>query len=615
VLMQEVNSRTRDAAPGSGRTSLFGKALLRNSGTSPEPAEMLPALVGEARGWGAEFRAIAQGVDEAIVVREPGGQIVYANDNAARLLGFDSVEELVATPIAEVNPRFEFYTESGERVSDDRLPGILALEGIERPTTVMRFHFVLTGEERWAKVKAMPIKDDLGHVQNAASIFSDITEQRLAQEALKASEARFQAFMDNSPIVAFIKDEEARFVYVNPQFERVFQVNASEIIGVADMQLVPADVAQRIHEDDREVMSTGKMKQIVEVIPTPDGTLRTWMTFKFPMTVPPEDRSKKSTRKARDVRRFVAGASIEITERVQAQQEVERYAERLQTLSRQLIEAQEAERSRVARDLHDQIGQVLTAVKIDLQVAQRQVSISVAGTSGATSSSPGSQDLSALGQRLEQSIKMVDHAIQQVRTFSLDLRPSMLDDLGLDSALLWYVEEQARRSGLKAELAVEQLSTRLPAEIEITCFRVAQEAITNIVRHARASCVRVALRRSGDEIELVVTDDGVGFAAQPSTEFTFERGERLLPLRTPHTPSITTARISPKSPESAQAEPSGASEGRRDARDETASQLSNLGLVGMYERTRLVGGRLSIESEPGKGTTVRAFFPLFLRPI
>jgi PAS domain S-box-containing protein len=686
--------------------------------------------------WRDHLRAIAQGVDEAVVVRKPSGGVVYANDHAARLLGFTSVPELVGSSVAEIQSRFEFYTEAGELIPRNRLPGILALQGTETPPVVLRFHSLITDEERWAVVKSVPIRDDEGRVEFAASIFSDITERKKAEEALKASELRFQAFMGNSPIVAFIKDLEARFVYVNPQFERAFGVKAEDIIGVSDTRIVPPDVAEQIHRDDAEVLSTGKLKEITEVIPAPDGGQRHWLTFKFPITLPvgspagalgpqrliagasiditgrvqaeealkesearfqafmqnapivacmkdeagkvvfvnqaweqlfgipisdalgksdhdlqPRHLAEQFRASDREVletgeikvrpetvtsadgtqrhwltfrfpivlpsgARYVAAASVEITERVQAQEELQRYADRLQTLSRQLIEAQELERLRISRDLHDQVGQSLTAIKIDLQLAQHQAAAAnkepkeLSHVSATSRTGEDGSHAEFIG-RLGKSIEMVERTIQQVREFSLDLRPSILDDLGLPSALLWYVEEQARRMGFQTEVGIEQLKTRLSPELEIICFRVAQEAITNIVRHAHASRVSVELRKSGGSIVLTVKDNGAGFDSQILSSGTLDQNSNSNEPGSGHGNGLGEGRA-----------PAHGSGQRRDAADSgnpnsgaskaarQRGRISILGLTGMSERVYLAGGTLSIESAPGAGTTVRAVFPL-----
>jgi signal transduction histidine kinase len=231
--------------------------------------------------------------------------------------------------------------------------------------------------------------------------------------------------------------------------------------------------------------------------------------------------------------------------REQALEQMEFAQQRLHTLSQRLLEAQETERRSLARELHDQIGQALTAVKINLQATQRK-------TDPATST------------RLAESVTIVERALQTVRNMSLELRPSLLDDLGLVSALRWYVDRQAQRAGFGAHFS-GAVSTPLAPHLETICFRVAQEALTNVVRHARAKEVTVTVRQEGPEVELVIADDGCGFDVAAAYEVT----------------------------------PEGAS----------------LGLIGMQERATLGNGRLQINSIRGQGTTVRLILPLEQEPM
>jgi signal transduction histidine kinase len=228
-------------------------------------------------------------------------------------------------------------------------------------------------------------------------------------------------------------------------------------------------------------------------------------------------------------------------ERAQAIEQMTAAQMRLHTLSQRLLEAQETERRSLARELHDQIGQALTAVKINLQATQR-------ATDAAT------------GARLAESVTIVERALQKVRNLSLELRPSLLDDLGLVSALRWYVDRQAQLGGFTAHFTAGRLSPQPAPHLETICFRVAQEALTNVVRHAQAGTVTIELDQQDSELELVIVDDGRGF-------------------------DLVAAR-------------------------EAAAYGTSLGLIGMEERATLGNGRLQLESAPGQGTTVRLLLPL-----
>ncbi|HWW01933.1 MAG TPA: ATP-binding protein [Candidatus Acidoferrum sp.] len=219
-----------------------------------------------------------------------------------------------------------------------------------------------------------------------------------------------------------------------------------------------------------------------------------------------------------------------------------RASKKLQVLSYRLVGVQEAERRQIARELHDEIGQSLTAAEMNLQAAMR---------------SPGP---AALERRLTESIQAVERVLEQVHDLSLNLRPSMLDDLGLEPALRWYTHRQAALTGMRAEFRGTELEERLDPVIETECFRVAQEALTNVVRHARARAVTVELSRQDGHLHLSVRDDGVGFDVGGS------RGE--------------------------------------------AVRGASLGLLSMEERASLAGGGVELNSVPGCGTEVHAWFPL-----
>ncbi len=220
--------------------------------------------------------------------------------------------------------------------------------------------------------------------------------------------------------------------------------------------------------------------------------------------------------------------------------EVRSGRQRLQLLSRQLLVAQEAERSHIARELHDEIGQVLTAVGFHLH-------------SLGEICSPGDR------LRLEEDVALVDRAIQQVRDLSLDLRPPTLDLLGLEPTLRAFQQDLSRRTGLQIQMT-GHLETRLSSELEITCYRVVQGTLTNVVRHARAQHVWIELHEREDELQIEIRDDGVGFDVSAVWQRAMQRG--------------------------------------------------SFGLMGMQERVKLVGGQLTVESVAGQGTTIRARFPL-----
>jgi len=222
-------------------------------------------------------------------------------------------------------------------------------------------------------------------------------------------------------------------------------------------------------------------------------------------------------------------------QRERAQTELRAAYDRLRHLTRRFEAAKEEERKRIARELHDDLGPSLTAVIINLQLIADP-----ARAAGAA-------------KRLVDSTELVDRIIQQIRDLSLALRPPLLDEMGLVSALKGYLETTAERTGLDLVFRGDPALAGLPPEVEITAFRVAQEAITNVVRHARARGATASIERRDGRLVVAVEDDGTGF--------------------------------------------------------DVASKLG-VGLLGMRERVQLLGGELAIESVLGRGTRVRAELPL-----
>jgi PAS domain S-box-containing protein len=244
----------------------------------------------------------------------------------------------------------------------------------------------------------------------------------------------------------------------------------------------------------------------------------------------------------REVVQEVADQLAIAIQHAQLFEEVSRAHDHLQVLSRRLVDTQEQERRHIARELHDEIGQMLTGLKLGLDLVAQQAPEPLVGILA-----PLRADVSALMER--------------VRTLSLNLRPMMLDDLGLLPALQWHVSRYTAQTHIKVALRYNGLDRRFPAEVETAAYRVVQEALTNVARHARVANAHVRLLADDARLMLRVDDEGAGFVVEEAL----------------------------------------------------AAQATG-GLSGMLERVRLLGGELTIESAPGVGTQVIAELPLHIRP-
>jgi signal transduction histidine kinase len=187
----------------------------------------------------------------------------------------------------------------------------------------------------------------------------------------------------------------------------------------------------------------------------------------------------------------------EIAERIRIQEELSLNRDRLRELSRRLVEVQEEERRAIARELHDRAGQTLSALNVNLIIMNAQLL-------------EDSRQL--IGSRLEDSMKLTAEAIGLIRNVMSDLRPAVLDDYGLPAALKSYAEEYRSRYGIQVELDQPEMLPDLEPGIAMTLLRIAQEALTNVVRHSQATRVRVSIKLADEAIHLLVDDNGIGIA-------------------------------------------------------------------------------------------------------
>lgn len=193
------------------------------------------------------------------------------------------------------------------------------------------------------------------------------------------------------------------------------------------------------------------------------------------------------------VRRALERRRLEETEKLLV--EIQNREKQLEALSKQLLHAQEEERQRIARDLHDESAQSMTTLKMMLEMIRKQLP-------------PGSE---AIEEQVEDAEALAMRTLHEIRRLIADLRPSMLDDFGLVPTLKWLAKESARRHGIEVVLERLAIADRLPPEIETTIFRTVQEALSNAVKHSGARRVSIRLERDRDRVMLEIRDDGVGF--------------------------------------------------------------------------------------------------------
>ena len=409
-------------------------------------------------------------------------------------------------------------------IHPDDMPSVLQRLGVllsGQPGVSEHRLITKSGEIRWLQDYSCPEWDmTQGRVVRIIGAGQDITERKQMEAALKASEAKYRTIFAASPDFLYLTDREGKLLEANPalldwqgmsleelrhkHFLDFFVGNNREEVVQAFAALQQGHTVRGLEVRARNVRGeTREFEVNATPLPAPEGGT------------------------------VILSVARDITARKQAE-------ERLHLLSRQLLETQESERRHLARELHDEIGQRLTALKINLQALQPIPKRAM--------------------PYLQESLRIVDSTVQQIRHLSLDLRPSQLDNLGLVNTLQWYVDWQAQRTGLVVHFAADPLEPRPSPTLETACFRIVQETLTNIARHAQAGQVCVELRQHDAALHLLVRDDGIGF-------------------------DLGAARMQ-------------------------AAKGKGLGLLGIEERVRLLGGQLEIVTAPGKGTEIRARLPL-----
>jgi PAS domain S-box-containing protein len=596
------------------------------------------------------LRSIVQSTGDAIILMDTCGNVAFWNSGAEKIFGYTAAE-IFGQPVTRIIP---------ERFREAHLRGVARVAAAGR-LTMQTDMFELTGLRKDGT--EFPLEFSLAAWTARSKLFitgiiRDISERRQAEAALRESEDRFRAIMENSPALIFLKDLEGRYLQANRQFETVSGLAQKDLVGKTDAEIFPAAQAAAFRENDRKVLETDAPMQFEEVAVHNDGP-HTSVVVKFPLRnaeghryalcgiatditdkqrvekirqqldkdrllllestgegiygidrlgcctfinsaasrmlgYPPDEllgqdmhdcihraspdgtpypRSRcrihetlndGKGRKVNDevywrkdgtpfpveyssypvIEQGLVTAAVvvflDITDRKRAEQQLTVSHDQLRSLTARLESVREEERILIAREIHDELGQALTGVKLELSLLHDQL----------PDAAPAVQD------RLRSIYGLVDSTIQSVRRIATDLRPIVLDQLGLVPAIEWQTQEFQSRTGIECRLDIFLRSASLSQAASTAVFRIFQEILTNVARHAEASIVRITLQEQGGGLVLEVQDNGRG---------------------------ITESELADR---------------------------QSLGLVGMRERALLLGGSITFAGHAGSGTTVRVRVPL-----
>ena len=387
------------------------------------------------------------------------------------------------------------------------------------------------GEVIWIQDRGQIICGPDGRVEYISGVFFDITERRRAEEALRESEARFASFMRHAPGTAVMRDFKGRYIFANETWERLRHLTRQDWEGKTIAEVWPPHMAAKFYEGDLKVIAQGKTVQTIEEIPQEDG-IHNWLVTKFP--IPDQDGRPA----------LIGAVGLDITMRRRAEEALRESEQRLRFLTSQLLSAQERERKRISMELHDELGQSLAVLKLQIRAIERGLG-------------DDQQDLKAECVEL---LLYLDGVIDDIRRLSRDLSPAILEDLGLQSALQYLINGFSKHYTVSQAFEVEDLDQLFPAEGQIIIYRIFQECLTNISKHADATEVFIAVKEYDGLISLMIEDNGAGFD-----------------------PAVVLAR-------------------RASGR--------GLGLAALDERARMLGGTLEIRSQPGAGTMMTCIIPV-----
>jgi len=446
------------------------------------------------------------------------GQVLDANLTMTHMLGFPDRESLLALNVISlyVNPQDRELWKSR----------------LEQNATL---HFVETqfrrrdGTPIWVELSVHPVCDHQNQILYYEGIMQDITARKRAEIALQGSEERFRTIVEQSPISIQVMTPEGWTIQVNRAWEKLWGVTA-------------ADVKNYNMLHDEQAISLGMMPYVERGF--------AGETVLMPPVAYHTDESVRNGRKRWFQARIypITGVQGNTRNIIMMYEDITDFrwaTEDLHRLSMVLMNAQEDERRRISQELHDELGQALTAMQINLDMLGRDL------TQVLTSNAR---------ERLAEMTMLVSETLEHARELSHTLRPTMLDELGLVPTIRWYSSRCAERLGIQIDFEAETIKDRLTVEVETTLYRIVQEALTNVARHAQARHIRLKLATQEGKVSVLIEDDGVGFNVEKTASVNGTQG--------------------------------------------------GIGLFGIRERVALWGGTFSIKSFPGQGARLLVEIPL-----
>jgi len=458
---------------------------------------------------------ILEKITDGVLEVNSNGRIVFANSTALFLVDIPK-ELLLGAYFLEL-----FAEDDRKRVTDlmENAKGQPQKISEDDPVYLNRYPVSLT---------ILPLDED---GSTSIIIIKDLSEQKRTERALRKTNKFLKNILDSSFSISIVStDLEQNILFWNKGAENIFGYKAEEVVGRQKIDIIyHEDEKKRIDNEIRPLIVKDKKSSSFEVREvTKDGR-----TLCMSLNLSP-----RFDDKGRVI--GILGVGEDISNRKLAEQELIDSRKQLRDLSTYLQSVREQERTSIAREIHDDLGQVLTALKMDIRWLEKRLTT----------------DQKPLLNKTGSMANLIDTGVERVQRIVSELRPGLLDDLGICAAVEWQLKDFEDRTGVKHEIAFDPQEITLAPDLSTTLFRIVQEALTNIARHANATMVKVSLTRKEDELLLTVTDNGKGITRQQISD--------------------------PKA----------------------------FGLLGMQERALYWNGKVTINGIQNKGTTISVLIPL-----
>jgi PAS domain S-box-containing protein len=417
------------------------------------------------------LRMLVSGVQDYAIIRlDLEGRITTWNRGGERLFGYKD-REIVGKPLQQL------FNECDRDTPARHLSTAMSTGHVQDECQQVQ----QDGTKFWSTVDLTLLKSADGQPRGYALITRDITERRRQQKEIEERNAQINAFFSNAPVGLAIIDKDLRFQRINEPFSRLNGLSPEENRG-SHVRDITSELGVELESLIRQVADSGVPilnHEIKGHAPANPTTLGWWLKSFFPISR--ED-----------------GTVTQIGAIVQDVTALKKAENTVRWLSGRLLQSRDDERRRLARDLHDSLGQLLTAVKMNLSYLGRDtVHLDERGRNAVV-----------------ESKEIIDTCIKETRTLSHLLHPPMLDEVGLLPAIRWFVNGFSQRSGIGVQLDLPPTLQRLPVELEIAIFRAVQESLTNVHRHSGSPTASVRLAAEDSEILLEVSDDGCGIPPQ-----------------------------------------------------------------------------------------------------